>query len=102
MNYINKSISYPEGAQDNGVQGKVIVQFVIEKDGSIGKVKVARGVDKDLDREAVRVCKTLPRFNPGRNASGDPIRVWYTLPVTFKLQAAEEDENTSEGEINNQ
>ena len=102
MNYINKSTSYPKVAQDNGVQGKVIVQFVIEKDGSIGEVMVVRGVDKDLDREAVRVCKTLPRFNPGRNAYGDPVRVWYTLPITFKLQAAEEDENTSEGEINNQ
>lgn len=86
MNHINKNIRYPQVAQDNGVQGKVIVQFVVEKDGRVGDVKVARGVDKDLDREAVRVCKTLPKFSPGRNAVGDPVRVWYTLPITFKLQ----------------
>jgi protein TonB len=86
MSFINKNIKYPQVAQDNGVQGKVIVQFVVEKDGRVGEVKVARGVDKDLDREAVRVCKMLPKFSPGRNAVGDPVRVWYTLPVTFKLQ----------------
>lgn len=86
MQFINKNIKYPQVAQDNGVQGKVIVQFVVEKDGKVGEVKVARGVDKDLDREAVRVCKMLPKFSPGRNAVGDPVRVWYTLPVTFKLQ----------------
>ena len=86
MSHINKNIKYPQVAQDNGVQGKVIVQFVVEKDGRVGEVKVARGVDKDLDREAVRVCKTLPKFSPGRNAVGDPVRVWYTLPITFKLQ----------------
>lgn len=86
MSFINKNIKYPQVAQDNGVQGKVIVQFVVEKNGKVGEVKVARGVDKDLDREAVRVCKMLPAFSPGRNAVGDPVRVWYTLPVTFKLQ----------------
>ena len=86
MSFINKNIRYPQVAQDNGVQGKVIVQFVVEKNGKVGEVKVARGVDKDLDKEAVRVCKMLPAFSPGRNAVGDPVRVWYTLPVTFKLQ----------------
>ena len=86
MKFINSNIKYPQLAQDNGVQGKVVVQFVVEKDGRVGEVKVARGVDKDLDREAVRVCKMLPKFSPGRNAVGDPVRVWYTLPVTFKLQ----------------
>ena len=86
MSFINKNIKYPQVAQDNGVQGKVIVQFVVEKNGKVGEVKVARGVDKDLDREAVRVCKMLPAFSPGRNAVGDPVRVWYTLPVQFKLQ----------------
>ena len=62
--------------------------MVIMKDGKVGEVKVVRGVDKDLDREAVRVCKSLPPFSPGRNANGDPINVWYTLPVTFKLQGS--------------
>lgn len=85
MSFINKNINYPQVAIDNGIQGKVIVQFVVEKNGDIGEVKVARGVDKNLDREAIRVCKMLPSFYPGRNALGDPVRVWYTLPVTFKL-----------------
>ncbi|MBR5085497.1 MAG: energy transducer TonB, partial [Muribaculaceae bacterium] len=59
-----------------------------------GEVKIVRSVDKDLDNEAKRVCKTLPKFSPGRNSNDDPIRVWYTLPITFKLTAApvEEDE----------
>ena len=65
-------------------QGRVIVQFVVEKDGSIGEVKVVRSVDKDLDKEAVRIVKTLPKFIPGRQ-NGQAVSVWYTLPVTFKL-----------------
>ena len=86
MNFLNQNIRYPEAAQNKGIQGKVVVQFVVEKNGKVGEVKVARGVDPDLDREAVRLCKTLPAFSPGRNAVGDPVRVWYTLPITFKLQ----------------
>ena len=88
MKYISKNIRYPQAAKDNGIQGKVVIQMVIMKDGKVGEVKVVRGVDKDLDREAVRVCKSLPPFSPGRNANGDPINVWYTLPVTFKLQGS--------------
>mgnify|MGYP002624631979 CR=1 FL=1 len=83
FSFINSNIQYPQTAQDNGIQGKVIVQFVVEKDGSIGEVKVARGVDHDLDKEALRVCKMLTGFTPGRNKNGDSVRVWYTLPVTF-------------------
>ena len=70
----------------NHIEGKVIVQFFIEKTGKVGEVKVARGVDKELDAEAVRVCKLLPKFSPGRNADGEPIKIWYTLPITFKIQ----------------
>ncbi len=88
MKYLNSHIRYPQVAKDNGIQGKVFIQMVIMKDGKVGEVKVVRGVDKDLDREAVRVCKSLPPFSPGRNANGDPINVWYTLPVTFKLQGS--------------
>lgn len=88
MKFIAFNIRYPESAKDSYIQGKVIVQFVVEKDGSIGEVKVVRGVDKALDIEAVRLCKTLPRFNPGRNANGDPVRVWFTQPITFKLEGA--------------
>jgi protein TonB len=88
MKYLSSNIRYPQAAADNNIQGKVVVQFVVEKDGRIGEVKVVRGVDKDLDNEAKRVCKSLPKFSPGRNAVGDPVRVWYTLPVQFKLQGA--------------
>ncbi|MBR5085790.1 MAG: TonB family protein [Muribaculaceae bacterium] len=87
MNYLSTHIKYPQSAQDNNIQGKVVVQFVVEKDGSIGEIKVVRGVDKDLDREAVRVCKSLPKFSPARNANNEPVRMWYTCPVTFKLQS---------------
>lgn len=89
MKYIWSHLRYPESAAANNVNGKVIVQFVVEKDGSVGEVKVARSVDKELDAEAIRVCKTLPKFSPGRNANGDAVNVWYTLPITFKLQGTE-------------
>jgi len=85
MKFLSSHINYPPMAAENNVQGRVVVQFVVEKDGKVGEVKVARSVDKDLDREAVRVVKSLPKFTPGRQ-NGQPVRVWYTLPVTFKLQ----------------
>lgn len=84
MKYIESHINYPPMAAMNNVQGRVILQFVVERTGSIGEVKVVRSVDKDLDREAVRLVKTLPEFEPGRH-NGKAVRVWYTLPVTFKL-----------------
>ena len=85
LKYLSSHINYPPMAAENNVQGKVTLQFVVEKDGRVGEVKVIRSVDKDLDREAIRVVKTLPKFTPGRQ-NGQPVRVWYTLPVTFKLQ----------------
>ena len=85
MKYLQSHINYPPMAAENNVQGRVVVQFVVEKTGNIGEVKVVRSVDKDLDREAVRVCKSLPRFTPGRQ-NGQAVPVWFTLPVTFKLQ----------------
>lgn len=88
VQFLSENIQYPPQAAEVGMEGKVIVQFVVEKDGSIGEVKVARGVDPLLDAEAMRVCKTLPRFTPGRQ-NGQPVRVWFTLPVTFKLSAPE-------------
>ena len=72
-------------AMENNVQGRVVVQFVVTKTGKIGEVKVVRSVDRDLDKEAVRVCKTLPDFIPGK-MNGQAVNVWYTLPVSFKLQ----------------
>lgn len=85
MKYLSSHIQYPTMAQENGVQGKVVVQFVVGKDGKVGDVKVVRSVDKELDKEAIRVCKSLPKFVPGRQ-NGQAVSVWYTLPVTFKLQ----------------
>ena len=85
MKYLQSHINYPPMAAENGVQGRVVIQFVVDKTGRVGEVKVVRNVDKDLDREAVRVCQSLPKFTPGRQ-NGHPVSVWYTLPVTFKLQ----------------
>lgn len=76
---------YPEDAYNNGVEGRVIVQFVIEKDGSITNPVIMRGIDKALDREAVRLVKAMPKWIPGRN-NDMPVRSRYTMPVTFKLQ----------------
>lgn len=83
--FIRNNLNYPAMAIENNVQGRVVVQFVVTKDGSIGNVKVVRSVDRDLDNEAIRVCKKLPKFIPGKQ-NGQPVNVWYTLPVTFKLQ----------------
>ena len=69
---------------ENGVQGKVYIQFVIEKDGSITDVKVIRGVDASLDKEAVRVVKSMPKWKPGKQRN-KPVRVSYTLPINFQL-----------------
>ena len=85
LKYLASHINYPPMAAENGIQGRVIVQFVVDKTGKVGEVKLVRTVDKDLDNEAVRVCKSLPKFTPGRQ-NGQPVSVWYTLPVTFKLQ----------------
>lgn len=87
MKYLRDHIVYPTVAMENNVQGKVVVQFVVTKNGTIGEVKVVRSVDRDLDKEAVRVCKSLPKFTPGR-MNGQAVNVWYTLPVQFKLQNA--------------
>ena len=83
--FISNNLNYPAMAIENNVQGRVVVQFVVTKDGSIGNVKVVRSVDRDLDNEAIRVCKKLPKFIPGKQ-NGQTVNVWYTLPVTFKLQ----------------
>ena len=83
--YLSSNIKYPPMACENDIQGKVIVQFIVDKTGNVGEVKVVRSVDKELDKEAVRVCKSLPKFIPGRQ-NGQAVSVWYTLPVTFKLQ----------------
>ncbi|PIF03571.1 MAG: energy transducer TonB, partial [Draconibacterium sp.] len=85
LKYLSKNINYPQVAADNGVQGKVYLKFVVEKDGRVGDVVVQRSPDKLLEKEAVRVVKTLPKFTPGMQR-GKPVRVWYQVPVTFRLQ----------------
>ena len=85
MSYLASNIKYPVVAQENGVQGRVIVSFVVERDGSISDVRVARSVDPSLDREAQRVVKSMPRWTPGKQ-NGHTVRVKYTVPVVFRLQ----------------
>lgn len=83
--YLGDNVKYPVIAQENGVQGRVICQFVVNKDGSIVDVEVVRSVDASLDKEAIRVIKSMPKWSPGQQR-GKPVRVKYTLPVNFKLQ----------------
>lgn len=85
MQYLNKNIKYPTIAQENGTQGRVSIQFVVNKDGSIVDAKVVRGVDPYLDKEALRVINTMPKWKPGMQR-GKPVRVKYTVPVMFRLQ----------------
>ena len=85
MSFLNSNIKYPVVAQENGVQGRVIVGFVVERDGSITDVKVMRSVDPSLDREAQRVVRAMPKWKPGKQ-NGSAVRVKYTVPVVFRLQ----------------
>lgn len=82
--YLNQNIRYPAEAQENCVQGRVVVSFVVEKDGHISDVTVLRSVDPSLDKEAVRVVKNMPRWTPGKQG-GEPVRVRYNVPVSFRL-----------------
>ena len=84
--FLSENVKYPVIAQENGIQGKVICQFTVNKDGSIVDVQVVRsGGDPSLDKEAVRVIKSMPKWKPGQQR-GKPVRVKYTVPVNFKLQ----------------
>ena len=85
MKWLGKNIKYPTTAQEKGIQGRVIVQFVVERDGSITEPKVVRGVDPDLDKEALRVISIMPNWKPGMQ-KGKAVRVKYTLPVAYRLQ----------------
>ena len=83
--YLSKNIRYPVIAQENGLQGRVICQFVVNSDGSIVDIVVVRSVDPSLDKEAVRVIQSMPKWQPGEQR-GKAVRVKYTLPVNFRLQ----------------
>ena len=85
MQWLSSNIHYPPVAEENGIQGRVVVSFIVEPDGHISNVQVVRGVDPSLDKEAVRVCNAMPKWQPGKQ-NGQAVRVKYNLPVTFKLQ----------------
>ena len=85
MQYLSKNIKYPPFAEENNIQGRVICTFVVERDGSVSDIRIARSVDPSLDKEAIRVVSGMPRWIPGRQ-NGQMVRVKYTLPVTFRLQ----------------
>lgn len=86
MRYLQENIKYPPEAAKNDIEGRVIVQFIIDENGQVGEIKVVRPISEELDAEAVRVVKNLPKFEPGRQ-DGEAVSVWYTLPIVFKLQA---------------
>ena len=83
--WLGSNIKYPAMAAENGIEGRVIVQFVVERDGSVSGVHVVRGVDSSLDKEATRVVAQMPKWIPGKQ-NGSAVRVKYTVPVTFRLQ----------------
>lgn len=85
MKWLSKNLKYPSSAQDAGIQGRVVVQFVVNKDGSIVEPKVVRSVEPALDKEAIRVVSQMPKWTPGKQR-GKTVRVRYTLPVMFRLQ----------------
>ena len=84
ISFLNENIKYPPTAAQDRIEGKVIVQFLVEKTGGIGEVKVLRSIREDLDEEAVRVIKMMPDFHPGKQ-DGEAVDMWFTVPVSFKL-----------------
>ena len=98
LKFLQENVKYPPKAAKDSIQGRVVVRFVVDSLGYVGDVKVLRSVSADLDAEAVRVVKTLPRFAPGR-MFGKAVNVWYTLPVTFKLQDKLEPEKPKDVEV---
>ena len=85
LQYLNSHVKYPVVGQENGIQGRVTISFVVERDGSITDVKVARSVDPSLDKEAARVVSSMPRWTPGKQ-NGSAVRVKFNVPVVFRLQ----------------
>lgn len=84
LKYIMENIKYPEQAMKKGIQGRVVVSFIVEKDGRVSNVRLLRSVESSLDKEAVRVVKSMPKWSPGKQ-NGKPVRVRFNVPVMFKL-----------------
>ena len=95
MKWLQANMKYPKEAQDKGEQGRVIVQFIVEKDGSITEVKVARSVSPILDAEALRVISSMPKWKPGMQR-GKVVKVKYTMPVMFNLNKDKEQPKTNQ------
>lgn len=85
MRYLSANIKYPTIAAENGIQGRVVLKFVVSKDGSISNIQIVRSLDPSCDKEAIRVVKGMPKWIPGMQ-NGHPVAVYFTLPVLFKLQ----------------
>jgi len=85
LKYISEHTQYPEVAKENNIQGRVIVRFCVTSKGGVSQVSVLKGVDPELDKEAIRVVNTLPTFKPGKQG-GKPVPVWYMVPITFTLK----------------
>ena len=85
MQFLANNVKYPTVAFENGVQGRVLVGFIVDRDGSLSNVKVERSVDPSLDKEAVRVVKAMPKWQPGKQ-KGSAIRVKFTVPIVFRMQ----------------
>jgi len=86
LNFIAQNTVYPEEAKIKGITGRVLVKFIVEKDGSVSEVDIAEGVDPILDAEAVRVVSSLPKFEKPGIKAGEKVRVWYMIPITFALK----------------
>ena len=84
MKYIQRNVKYPPIAKEYNITGKVYVSFIVDKSGAVTNVKIVRGVDKNLDAEALRVVKSLPKYKPGKQR-GQPVRVMFTIPINFTL-----------------
>ena len=85
LKYISENTQYPEIAKENNIQGKVIVRFCVTSKGGVNQVSILKGVDPELDKEAIRVVNTLPTFKPGKQG-GRPVPVWYMVPIAFTLK----------------
>jgi len=85
LKFVGENLKYPEDAQNNNIQGRVTLKFVVNPDGSVDRIEILRGVDPLLDAEAIRVVNSLPKFKPGKQG-GVPVPVWFSLPVTFKIE----------------
>ena len=84
MKFLSENVKYPQAASKAGIQGRVIITFIVEKDGSISSAKVVKSVTEELDAEALRVVNAMPKWTPGKQ-KGQPVRVKYTIPISFRL-----------------